>query len=76
MFQAGQSNFIPPNIVLPPKKIIGLVLMLFKLTQCDKQKSAIIIVASGSSLKMGAGPETNELGKGRVFLSTKSNQIF
>ena len=50
--------------------------MLFKLTQCDKQKSAIIIVASGSSLKMGAGPETNELGKGRVFLSTKSNQIF
>ena len=58
------------------QKIIGLVLMLFKLTQCDKQKSAIIIVASGSSLKMGAGTETNELDKGRVFLSTKSNQIF
>ena len=46
MFQAGQSNFIPPNIVLPPIKILGLVLMLFKLTQCDRQKSAIIIVAS------------------------------
>ena len=25
---------------------------------------------------MGAGTETNELGKGRVFLSTKFNQKF
>ena len=36
----------------------------------------LLLLHLGSSLKMGAGTETNELGKGRVFLSTKFNQKF